>query len=176
MLDFFKKLCYNYIIRLERWLKDMARKTKCPICSVYFDRDLVPFVHMKNRYYHEACMGEKEKLDQYVMKLFNKKAVPVKVSRQIESYVNTHEFTYYGIRMSLNYFYGIRDNSLAKANGGIGIVPHIYDQAGDYYKGINEYKKNASLENVDQFVEVKKIKIRPPQTTQEKKEIDIAKL
>ena len=65
----------------------MARKTKCPFCGVYFDRDKVPFVHntKTGRYAHKECADKdaaikaadeknREALMQYIDVLFKGKA------------------------------------------------------------------------------------------------------
>jgi hypothetical protein len=43
------------------------------------------------------------------------------------------EYTYSGIKRTLEYFYEVKKNSIEKANGGIGIVPWVYEEAKRYY-------------------------------------------
>ena len=49
---------------------------------------------------------------------------------------------------TLVYWYEIKNAPLDKANGGIGIVPYIYEQAKEYYAKINEANSlNANIKN-----------------------------
>lgn len=79
---------------------------------------------------------DKEALEEYIKKLFSSPIVPVRAQRQIKQYVEENQFTYSGILKSLKYFYEVKGGSLEKANGGIGIVPWIYDKAYNYYFAI----------------------------------------
>jgi hypothetical protein len=47
--------------------------------------------------------------------------------------MSKYNYTYSGIHRSLEYFYEVKGNSLDKANGGIGIVPFVYQDAYNYY-------------------------------------------
>lgn len=53
-----------------------------------------------------------------------------------------------GIAATLRYWYEVKGADPSKANGGIGIVPHIYEDAKKYYKQkrIKDKKKAASVD------------------------------
>jgi len=118
---------------------------KCAFCGERFNRDKVPCVAISNRrYVHEECAAkqqeklskeeaDKEKLKQYILKLFNLEQINGKIERQIKSYMRNYNYTYSGILKTLKYFYEVKGNSIDKANNGIGIVPYEYDSAYNYY-------------------------------------------
>ena len=57
-----------------------------------------------------------------------------RITLQINRYLQEHpEYTYSGIKRTLEYFYKIKKNPIEKANGGIGIVPWVYEEAKRYY-------------------------------------------
>lgn len=79
---------------------------------------------------------DKEALEAYIMKLFNTKTVPIRAQQQIKQFSKENSFTYSGMLKSLKYFYEVKGGSLEKANGGIGIIPWVYDKAYNYYYAI----------------------------------------
>ena len=74
------------------------------------------------------------------MKLFHSDYVYAKIKKQIKDYVTNHGFTYSGIHKALVYYYEVKGVPFdaGKAQGGIGIVPYIYNQAFNYYYAIWE--------------------------------------
>ena len=150
-------------------------KVKCPICGKQFYREDEPFVKLKNRYYHRACYeaSEKEKTEEekehdllieYIKKLFNINTLTVKISRQIKDYIENKNYSYKGIRKTLIYWFEIKGNSIEKANGGIGIVPFVYEQALTYWKSIweaQQYNQQASGVKIE--TTIREIHIPPPQ-------------
>lgn len=79
---------------------------------------------------------DKEALEAYIMKLFNTQIVPPRAQKQIKQFIEENNFTYSGMLKSLKYFYEVKGGSLEKANGGVGIIPWIYDKAYNYYYAI----------------------------------------
>ena len=76
------------------------------------------------------------------MKLYNIDHVLPRIKQQIKKYVEEYGYTYSGIMKALIYYYEIKGNKfdLAKTNGGIGIVPFVYEKAYNYYYNIILYK------------------------------------
>ena len=128
----------------------MAHKVKCIHCGVIFDRDKYPFVQVSNRRYaHKECSmtedekilqqeKDKEALENYIMKLFNTSYVDARVRKQIKQYVEEYNYTYSGIHKALIYHFEIKGGSVEKSNGGIGIVPYVYQNAYRYYYALWE--------------------------------------
>ena len=154
----------------------IARKTICPYCGESFDRDKVPFIKVKNRYAHQECYDkaqaartqeekDKEALEQYILQLFNVQHISPKIRQQIGIYIKDNNYTYNGILKTLMYHYEIKKGDVGKANGGIGIVPYVYQDAYNYF--YEQWKANQkNQEKIEsnggyqQKVEV--VKILPP--------------
>lgn len=149
-------------------------KVKCPICGEQFYREDTPYIKLKNRYIHESCYQareesksedekEKDKLYAYIDKVFGSSANYAYINKQITDYLK-QGYTYRSIRKTLAYWYDIKHNSIEKANGGIGIVPYIYQTALTYWRGIweaQQYNQTQDLVEID--IPVREIHIAPPQ-------------
>ena len=137
---------------------------KCKYCEERFNRDKEPFVAVsKTRYVHQGCyeayLIEKEKkdkdtieLENYIKQLFNTNVVSAKIKHQIITFKKDYNYNDSGILKALTWWHGIKKNSLAKANDGIGIVPFVYQDALNYYHSIevaqleNEQKMNENYQ------------------------------
>ena len=75
-------------------------------------------------------------LNAYICQLLWYEEVTAKIAKQIEKYHKELGFTYSGMLKSLKYHYEINKNSTVQANGGIGIIPYVYDEAKNYYYSI----------------------------------------
>lgn len=152
----------------------MARATKCPVCQLMFDRDKCEFVHHKNRYYHKVCYDnimEKQQIDNkeqvdlenYIMEMFKTTCLSARVRKQIKQMREEYNYSYSGIHKSLIYFFEVKGNSIEKANGGIGIVPYIYQEAYTYYYNLHLAQERNKDKNVHDFVLTgKEIRIKSP--------------
>lgn len=128
----------------------------CEYCKKPMNRHDEDCVGLGNgKYAHKTCveiestreLTDQEKLDRYIMQLFKTDYVHQRVKRQIAEYMREYNYTYSGIRKSLVYWYEIRGNSIDKANGGIGIVPYIYNDAYRYFYSLWEAKqKNKDID------------------------------
>jgi hypothetical protein len=108
-----------------------------------------PFKLFSNgKYAHQTCfeleqtreLTDQEKLEKYIMQLFGSDYVYAKVKKQIKDYVTNHGYTYSGIHKALIYYYEVKGNKFdeGKAQGGIGIIPYVYQHAFNYYYAIWE--------------------------------------
>lgn len=87
-----------------------------------------------------------------------------KIQLQIASYIKDYNYTYSGILKTLIYFYNIQKNDISKSNGGIGIVPYVYQQAHDYYKELWETQQKNAAKDLSQYRPKENvITIRQPQ-------------
>jgi hypothetical protein len=158
------------------------RQVKCPHCEKYFNRKENEFKYFKNRYWHLSCYNnraqeeeEKQKLINYIEKLLHKK-VDYKIQSQLKNYLDK-EFGYKEIYQALYFFYEIKNNSIEKANGGIGIVPYVIEEAKAYFKNKEIIKK--SMSNAVTIISTKKIIIPDPTKkikNTERKNIDISEI
>lgn len=168
----------------------MAHYVNCTICGERFNRDKIAaeLVGTK-RYAHKTCLLQKigspeEKakaeqeaaeqkkqaddlaaLEDYINKLFNTDFVNPTIRKQINDYHDKYKYTYSGILKSLIYFFDINHHSTENCNGGIGIVPYVYDQAKEYYTRLWKIQQVNNDKPIEQFVtqEQEIIKIDPPQ-------------
>lgn len=145
----------------------------CCFCKKELNKKTDKYKQLSNgKYAHLACaeLEEKrektdsEKLDAYIMQMFDWDYVQPRVKRQIANFIEEYNFTYSGILKSLQYFYEVKGNSLEKSNGGIGIVPYIYQDAYNYYYAIWEARqKNQGIKIQEYVPNVKEVTIPPPQ-------------
>lgn len=156
---------------------------KCPICNESFDRGLEEFVLIGRRYAHKKCFEkqeslktqeekDKEKLEQYILKLFNETKISARVRRQIAKFKEEEGYSYSGMLKALVYFYEIKRNPIEKSNGGIGIVPYIYKDAYNYYYALWVANQKNEHKLIQQYVpQVQEIKIPVPQRKMKKRKM-----
>lgn len=162
----------------------MAHIVTCVYCKQRFDRDKFPYVQVSaRRYAHQECsLTEEQKiskeeqdkidLENYILKLFKVDYVDARVRKQIKQYREEFNYTYSGIRKALTYFYEVKGNSIEKANGGIGIVPYVYQNAYNYYLALwQAQQKNQDKVLNDYVPRVKEIVIPRPQRKVKKREL-----
>lgn len=138
----------------------------CKYCNERFDRNSEPFVEVSSRRYaHKACaekyeasFSQEEKdyyeLEKYLKKLFNEKNIGMRIKKQIKEYKEEYKYTYSGMQKTLYWWYEIKKHSLDSANGGIGIIPFVYQDALKYYYSIYL----ANLLNEEKTIHQPKIK------------------
>ena len=147
---------------------------KCYYCNEQFDRNAEPFVLVSSRRYaHKAChekaqagktQEEKdyEELLKYIKQKFGMQTVSAKIIRQITDYKRQYNFTYSGMHKTLIWWFDIKKNTLENTNGGIGILPYIYNDASAYYYGL--YLAQTVNQNKTFKMEVEEIEISPPKS------------
>ena len=155
--------------------KKKLAPVKCLYCGKTFDRNLEEYVQVnKVRYAHKICYDQHqshltqeqkdiEALHNYIKKLFGIDSLSVKIKKQIEDYHNNKNYTYSGIYKSLLYFYQVKGNSIDNANGGIGIVPYVYEDARNYYTAIFAAQERSQAKPIAQWQpKVIEVHIPPP--------------
>lgn len=148
---------------------------KCFYCGRMMDINSEKYIKINaRRYAHIECAQQHEeqqkreeedlkKLLEYVKKLFKENNINLKISKQIEQFKNDYGYTYSGILKTLIWWYEIKENSIEKANGGLGIVPYVYEEAKDYYYHVymaQEANKDKDLKNME--FSIKEINIESP--------------
>lgn len=156
---------------------------KCPICGKSFDRDIVPCHQDGRRYLHIECWArqeasktqddkDKEALEEYIKELFKLGTIPQKIQKQIESFHKEYHYTYTGIKKSLVYHFEVKKGDIKQANGGIGIVPYVYEQARIYYYQIWQAQQKNTEKVIDDYIpKVINIKIKNPQKQPKKRKL-----
>ena len=145
---------------------------ECIYCKETMNRNDEDCVMVMNgKYAHKKCAEietnrektDAELLDEYIIKLFNYDYVPPRVKNQINDFIAKYNYTHSGMRKALQYFYEIKGNSIDKANGGIGIVPYVYQDAYRYYYSIwLAHQKTENVEIKQYIPKVKEIVIPRP--------------
>ena len=157
-----------------------AHKVKCPICNQIFDLNKVQGVRYNaRRYAHYTCFPqgeliplpeipkeekEQQELYDYIIKLFKVEFVPPIMRKQIKKYIDEYHYSYSGIQKSLYRFYEFKKNPIDKANGNLGIVPYVYQDAYKYFYNLYLAKERAENKNIESYKPIiKNIKICSPQ-------------
>lgn len=148
-------------------------KVKCAICGITFDRDKEP-AEMINarRYAHVECYQKQESgktqqekdyeaLEKYIIKLFNQKTLSAKIKKQIKDFHQEYNYTFSGMHKTLIWWFEIKGNSLDKTNGGIGIIPFVYEDACKYYYSLY-LAQLVNMDKIETKTEVIEIEIGSP--------------
>ena len=151
---------------------------KCSICNLSFDTNEEPWVKTNSRRYaHKACVDKKEegksqnekdyeKLEEYILKLYNRDTLGAKISKQIRDYHRDYNYTFSGIQKSLIWWYEIKGNVVDEnlTHNGIGIVPFIYDDAMKYFYSL--FLAQLVNDNSDiGKIAIEEIQISPPRVS-----------
>lgn len=146
---------------------------KCIYCGEQFDRNQEEWVAINARRYahkkcHEVAQAGKsqdeidyEKLINYIKQKFAMQNISAKVTRQISDYKKQYNFTYSGMLKALMWWFDIKKNTTENTNGGIGILPYIYNDAKTYYYGVFMAQRINEGKTIETKVE--EIEIAPPQ-------------
>lgn len=146
---------------------------KCVYCSEQFDRNQEEWVAINaRRYAHKKCheqaeagksQDEKdyEALTKYIKQKFQMQTISAKVTRQIADYKKQYNFTYSGMLKALIWWFDVKKNTTENTNGGIGILPYIYNDAKTYYYGL--YMAQISNQDKTIHTKIEEIEIAPPQ-------------
>ena len=171
----------------ELEITDPTDFVTCIYCRQTFDKSKEPFkVFSNGKYAHQSCfdleqtreLTDQEKLEKYIMKLFGSDYVYAKVKKQIKDYVTNHGYTYSGIHKALIYYYEVKGNKFdeGKAQGGIGIVPYVYQHAFNYYYAIWEAEQKQEhihdASSLEEYIpKVIEVKIPVPKRQEKKRNL-----
>ena len=161
---------HNCELKLE--ITDPNDFVTCTYCKKQINKKTDEFVQITNsKYAHLICSEleakrektDAEKLDDYIMKLFNYDYVPPRAKKQINQFIQEYNYTYSGIHKALIYFYEIKGGDRDNAHDGIGIVPFVYQDAYNYYYAIwLAQQRNSDKELTHYIPKVEEIKITSP--------------
>lgn len=141
------------------------KTVKCLYCGQPIDRDKEKYQRVQSRRYaHLTCHVPKSGVDEtltteimeYCKEIFGPEADYGRIGAQIKKYVADGK-TRQDILLTLKYWYGVKKNNTDKSNGGIGIVPYVYDEAKKYWKSVAP-KRVAKMEEEVVYVKRKKNK------------------
>lgn len=150
----------------------------CVYCKKVFNKNETEYELLTNgKYAHKECAAleatrertDAEKLDDYIMKLFNYEYVPPRIRKQINTFMQEYNYTYTGMLKALKYFYEIKGNPIQEKYG-ISILPYVYKDAYNYYYALWEaQQKNEGKKIADYVPVVREIRIPIPQRNIEKR-------
>ena len=120
---------------------------KCYYCGKEFSREDTEYVAVNSRRYaHKICaenyIDYKSKIHDFMKEKLNSQYSFTKIESQIKRIKTQEKINEEIIYKTLVYWYNILGNSTDKANGGIGIVPYVYNQ---YLKWEEEQKNNSQI-------------------------------
>lgn len=192
--QYFHKGCYELkeaetvpVVKRDPNAPKKADNKKCFYCgeilNIGVDEYAMP---TPNRYAHKKCYdenytGDTENIDriyQYLKKVMFGKYNYQMCEKQREGYIKNKGYTNEGIFNALRYFYEVQHGNAKKANGGIGIVPFVYDEAKVYYETLEKRQKTLARQMKAQMknATTKTITITHAEKKQERKLIDIDSL
>ena len=166
---------------------DPSDNVTCIYCKKQFDKSKESFkVFSNGKYAHQSCfeleqtreLTDQEKLEKYIMELFGTDYVYARIKKQIQNYVTNQGYTYSGIQKALVYYYEVKGNKFdeGKAQGGIGIVPYVYQHAYNYYYAIWEAQQKqehiSDAASIQEYIpRTVEIKIPVPQRKERKRQL-----
>lgn len=168
----------------------------CRVCKERFDiNDLVEgedyIQPVKRFYYHKKCyedwknsnpLVDEEWVDliyDYISRDLKVKYNYYMCESQRKNFIEKNSYTNKGIFFTLKYFYGVKHNDWSKGNGGIGIVPYVYNEACGYW--VDQERKNSGVcAQIEQQMQaarersIKKIKkIQKPKAKRNKNSLEL---
>ena len=158
---------------VKKEIIDPLDNVTCAYCQKPMSKKDEDCVMIGNgKYVHKGCQEleekrektDKEQLEEYIKELFGTTYIDPRVRAQMKKYVEEFNYTYSGIRKALIYHYEIKGGDKSKANGGIGIVPYVYEAAYNYhYQLWLAQQKNKDVEVELYTPKVKEIVIPRPE-------------
>lgn len=146
-----------------------VRTVKCYFCGLAAESTKA--LRKDGKAFHNECYPEyvdRKELFNYCCRLWGLKAPGPTIARQAKQF-KEKGYTYKGMLFSLKYFYEVKHNDKNKFKGSetIGIIPHVYEDAKEYYTGIilkkQELAKQAAALGTQevQVLKIKSIKKKP---------------
>jgi hypothetical protein len=146
----------------------MARLPKCPICETEVEKIEGEFIKHSSKTYHINCYQKFEirkqhryELLEYICELYKVPMANGFITKQIKEYETQYNYTLKGIQMSLYYFYFVLGNPIQEdadnmkyKTRGIGIVPHIYEEAKRYFIKMQQIENSAKNIEINTVAEV----------------------
>lgn len=130
-------------------------------------------VRIDNKNFHPHCAkiyADKKELAETICRIFKLKAPGPRNNAFISKYAS-EGMTYKGMTRALMYFYDVQKNNTDKSNGGIGIVPWVYEDANRYYERKENMEKQLeeaieySKNNQPQEKETRKVRVQKIEKT-----------
>lgn len=147
---------------------------KCRCCGIRFEKDdpnVEWVMPTRNMYYHKECYetwkqkgtittkADEDHWKSYIYDYLGRDLkIPYnyhKCEKQLQKYIKENKYTAKGIFFALKYFYEYKNGRPEDANGGVGIVPYIYEDAKNFWIS-QTLAKNSILEDIEKQYEERK--------------------
>ena len=157
----------------------MAAPIVCIYCKQKIDIAKEPFVQMsQSTFAHKSCVAKVQaskieqqeqdynELAKYIKELFGANYLSASVTKQIRDFRVEYGYTYKDMLNTLKYWYEVRRASKELAEGRIGIIPYVYEDAKKYYDTIE--RTNQLNKNVHYNLQMYHIEIDAPRPEEKK--------
>lgn len=134
---------------------DPTDEVECYICKKkFFKSKTADYLLISDgKYAHKECLEleskreltDKEKLDKFILQLYDLTFVPPRVQKQVKEYAEKYNYSYSGMMKTLEYMYAVKGLNVDKTafnTYGIALIKSYYDRAHDYYYSIWEAQQN----------------------------------
>lgn len=116
---------------------------KCMYCGKSIDTSIEKFqqvsprrvAHLDCNNFVDRMIATRDTILDFSLSLLGENVNLGRLNAQITQFLKKG-LTYQGIYLTLKYWYQIKRNDVDKANGGIGIVPYVYDDAKKYWNSV----------------------------------------
>ena len=132
----------------------MAKKPQviCLYCNKKFYREDEEYEQVGRRYAHKECVSLKDKIH----KLMQKKCGQTYSKGKIDSQIS--KFTKDGYELkdiwgTINWWFEIKNQDASKANGGIGIFPHVFSDYMSEQIKKSKYKDILQGEQINKYID-----------------------
>lgn len=133
-----------------------------------------------NRYAHKECFEqnatEDDKYIDFMYHILTRNGVKYnfhKCERQRKKFLN-EGYKNKGMALTLQYFYEVQKGDVNKSNGGIGIIPYVYDRAFEYFRAKEMERRRLQalvLQSKEEEDKAEKITVQAPKKQKRKKDL-----
>ena len=132
----------------------MAKKPQviCLYCNKKFYREDEEHTQVGRRYAHKSCVELNNNIHKLMKDRCGDSYSKTKINSQIVKFTK-EGYELKDIWETINWWFGIKNEDASKANGGIGIFPHVYP---DYVKERdkkNRYKDVLSGQKISDYID-----------------------
>lgn len=138
-------------------------QVKCLYCGEYVSKERFDVLQVGRRYAHQSCIQKdkvnqetKEKIHQKMRTVLGAAYTKTKIDNQLKNLIEGGRSPD-GILKTLEYWYDIKGNDPKAANGGIGIVDYVYNEAQDYFKRKEENELRYKDVDIKSFMPTEEI-------------------
>lgn len=150
---------------------------KCLYCGKEFSPDTEPYQKPRvNRYAHESCCTwdndeyVKDRIKLYLREKFGDSYSGPKITRQLDKF-EKEGMKPRQIYSAIVYWFEVKHGDISKAMGGIGIIPHIYQESIEYYAKQAQIKDNLRQTSKEDYVKEDRTTVFKPKPIQKPKGI-----